>query len=152
MNRIVKTFKRAFQKMLLKNWDTIYVFVDIHETSMKPTWTVEMSTEFYPKSLETLQLMSNHKNIKLILWSSSLPETNLKYKELFASHNIHFSAINSNPFEKSTVYADFDTKPYISVGLDDKFGFSFEEDWPALYDYFLFQLLEDYNPIIVDIF
>lgn len=136
MSRLVKTFKHQFAKMKARNWDTVYVFVDMHETVLMPTWSVEMSINPYRLSIETLQLMSSHPNIKLILWSSSLPETNLSYKEWFETKGIYFDAINSNPNEPSTPYADFDTKPYMSVILDDKAGFQ-ESDWETLYDYFV---------------
>lgn len=136
MSRIVDTFKQAFKKMNHKKWDTIYVFVDMHETVVLPTYETKKSEEFYNKSIETLQLMSKHKNVKLILWSSSLPEINLSYKEQFRLLGIEIAAINSNPFEENTSYADFKTKPYMSVILDDKAGFR-PGDWVFLYDYFL---------------
>ena len=138
MNRLVKTFKYGFQKMISKpGWDTIYVLVDMHETVLVPTWSTAPSETIYPKAVETLRLMSQHPNIKLILWSSSLPETNLKYQREFKERGVIFSAINANPFEEDTVYADFKSKPYMSVILDDKAGFDAKDDWEALYDYFI---------------
>lgn len=134
MNRLVKTIKTQFEKMVEREWDTLYIFVDVHETIVPPTYSVQMSTEFYPKALKTLQLMSSHKNIKLILWSSSLPATNLDYQKMFKEKGVNFEAINGNPFEASTPYADFDSKPYMSLILDDKAGF-LQSDWESLHDY-----------------
>ena len=136
MSRLVKALKLAFQKMESRRWDTVYIFVDMHETVVEPTWSKELATTLYPKAEPTLQMMSAHPNVKLILWSSSLPETNLEYQKFFLQKGIRFSAINSNPFEGSTVYADFDTKPYMSLILDDKAGFQ-PSDWEELHDYFV---------------
>ena len=135
MSRLVNTLKKSFKKMIERNWDTVYIFVDMHETVMEPTWNSIPSVKLYPMALDTLKLMSEHENIKLILWSSSLPHINLEYQKLFKESGVIFSAINSNPFEKDTEYADFTTKPYISLILDDKAGFVPVSDWSPLYDY-----------------
>ena len=134
MNRIVKCFEKAFETAKKKNWDKIYIAVDLHETCLKPTWQVELSKEFYPFAKEALMLLSERKDICLILWSCSLPEINKQYSAFFKENNINFNYINENPECKSTSYADFETKLYFSVGLDDKFGFEIE-DWQALYKY-----------------
>lgn len=136
MNKLVKQFQKAFAMMERKReigWDKIYIGVDIHETVVKPTWTANIDKEFYEYAKETLQLMSNDKEICLILWSCSRPELNKQYSEFFQENGITFDYINENPEVTSTVYADFDTKLYFNVGLDDKFGFDVDEDWEAIY-------------------
>lgn len=137
MNRIVRQFEKAFDAIgKKKGWDKIYVGVDIHETMMLPTWSVEMSTEYYPFAEDVLRFMSEDSKICMILWSCSLPELNKVYHSNFKDKNITFDYINCNPECKSTQYADFDTKLYFNVGLDDKFGFIPTKDWPALHKYF----------------
>jgi hypothetical protein len=136
MNRIVRQFEKAFDVMRKRNFPQIFVAVDIHETILKPTWSKDLSTEYYENAKETLQLMSDNKNICLILWSCSLPKFNQMYKEFFEKDGIVFDYINENPECLSTEYADFDSKLYFSVGLDDKFGFEVEEDWVELHAYF----------------
>lgn len=136
MNRIVKQFIKQFEVSSKKGWDKIYVGVDLHETVLKPSWTATLDKEFYNDAKETLLLMSKSKNICLILWSCSLKELNQKYSEYFRENGIIFDYINENPEVTSTEYADFDTKLYFNVGLDDKFGFDIDEDWPALLEYF----------------
>lgn len=138
MNNIVRQLIKAFDLLERKReigWDKIYVGVDIHETVVKPTWTANIDKEFYEFAKETLQMMSQDKEICLILWSCSRPELNKQYFEFFQENGITFDYINENPEVKSTVYADFDTKLYFNVGLDDKFGFNVDEDWKALNDY-----------------
>ena len=128
MNRIIRTFDKAFETAKRKNWDKIYVAVDLHETCLKPTWQKELSKDYYPFAKEVLQKLSEMKEVCLILWSCSLPEINKEYFEFFKADNINFDYINENPECPSTDYANFDLKLYFSVGLDDKFGFEPEED------------------------
>jgi hypothetical protein len=135
MNRIVKTFEKAFETAKRKNWTRIYVAIDLHETALKPTWQKEISKEYYPFAKEVLQKLSDMPEVCLILWSCSLPELNIEYSEFFKQDGINFNYINENPECPSTEYADFDKKLYFSVGLDDKFGFLPEEDWESLYNY-----------------
>lgn len=136
MNRIVKTFEKAFKVAERKGWSKVYIAVDLHETCLKPTWQKEISKEYYPFAKEVLQKLSDRKDVCLILWSCSLPELNKEYFEFFKQDGINFDYINENQEVKSTEYADFDTKLYFSVGLDDKFGFDPEEDWGPLFSYF----------------
>lgn len=136
MNRIVKQFEKAFRVAKERNFDKIYVGVDIHETCLKPTWSTTLSTEFYEHAKEALQLISNHPNVIMILWSCSLTEHNDKYHNFFKDHGIKFHYINQNPECKSTEFADFESKLYFNVGLDDKFGFDPDEDWKHLIEYF----------------
>jgi hypothetical protein len=135
-NRIVNQFIKQFALQKKKGHEKIFVGVDIHETCMKPTWSTELSSEFYDCALDALRLMSMHKDVCLILWSCSLPELNKVYHKMFLNHGVIFNYINENPECRSTEYADFETKLYFSVGLDDKFGFVPEEDWPAIKEYF----------------
>lgn len=65
-----------------------------------------------------------------------MPELNKLYFNFFQENGINFDYINENPEVNSTEYADFDTKLYFNVGLDDKFGFDVEEDWKEIHTYF----------------
>ena len=136
MNRIVEIFKKAFKVANQRKFDRIFVGVDIHETVLKPTWSITLSTEYYEYAKEVLQMLSKRKEMCLILWSCTLPEYNKQYAEYFKESDINFNYINENPECPSTSFANFDLKLYFSVGLDDKFGFLPEEDWKALYDFF----------------
>ena len=45
---ILKAFRNAFERMNKKQWDTIYVLVDLHGTIFKPCYDGEEKYEFYP--------------------------------------------------------------------------------------------------------
>ena len=137
MNRIVKTFKLAFRTAKERSWDKTYIGCDIHSTILKPTWQKEISTEYYPYAKESLKLMSGMDDICMILWSCSLPHINKEYFDFFKNDGIKFDFINENPECASTDYANFETKLYFSVGLDDKFGFDPDKDWEEIYYYLL---------------
>jgi hypothetical protein len=143
MNRIVKTFISAQRVAKEREWNRIYIGCDIHSTTLKPTYSTELSREYYPFAKETLKMLSERTDICLILWSCSLPEINKEYFDFFKQDGINFDYINENPECSSTEYADFDTKLYFSVGLDDKFGFDPDKDWEALKEYLFLLGKED---------
>jgi len=126
---ILKAFDNAFQKKRERGWEKIYVFVDIHETILKPTYTDSSEKCFYKLAKETLQILSNRKDISLGLYTCSYPEEIQDYLEYFIENGIHFEHINSNLEEGNNKYACFSEKPYFNVLLDDKAGFDPEEDW-----------------------
>ena len=136
MNRYVRCFDNAFAYMKEKGWKKIYVGIDIHSTCLEPTWSDKMSDVFYKYSEETLKMMTQDDEVCMILWSCSKPQTNKGYHEYFLNHNIKFDYINRNPEVPSTDYADFETKMYFNVILDDKAAFMPEEDWKELFSYF----------------
>ena len=136
MNRIINVFDKAYRVSKERNFNRIFVGVDIHETILKPTWSRTLSTEYYENAKEALQLLSEREEICLILWSCSLVEDNQAYYEFFKKDGINFDYINSNPECPSTHFANFDLKLYFSIGLDDKFGFIPEEDWLAIKEYY----------------
>ena len=136
MKTISQLFDTAFATKARREWDKIFVIVDIHETILEPTWSEKRSNIYYPKALECLQLLSAMPDVCLIQWSSSSKENNEMYAENFADDRIYFDYINENPEVPSTVYADFDSKLYMNVILDDKAGFE-PSDWIELYDYLI---------------
>lgn len=136
MNRIVKTFEKAFQRRLERGHEKVFVLVDLHETCLLPNYE-GLATEYYPLAKEVLQAMSKFEGICLIMWTCSTEEDRAKYDEMFRKDDVIFEHINENPEVAGKVkWGDFDTKMYANVGLDDKFGFSPEEDWVALAEYF----------------
>ena len=143
MSNIIKSFEDAFGRSKAKGWDKVYVMVDLHGTIFKPCYHKEEKFEYYPWAKETLQLMSkfnkNNVSIVLILWTSSTPESLKPYYVKFLDDKIDFRYINENP-EVSAQSTDpksscFTNKYYFNVGLDDKFGFDPEHDWPEIYKF-----------------
>lgn len=139
---ITKSFEVAFERMRAKNWDTIYILVDIHGTVFKPSYHKEEKFEFYEHAKGALQMLSEWSSIKLIMWTSSTPEMIKKFLDVFEENDIHFDYVNENPEVKALPTdpksSDFSNKFYFNIGLDDKFGFDPEEDWGEIIKYFYF--------------
>jgi len=132
---IIKPFEFALEQKKAKNWDCIYVAVDIHGTIFKPTFSNEEYFDYYPYAKETLQFLSDRPDVKLILWSSSHFNKLLLYLYFLNADYIHIDGINSNEEVIDTELASFKDKFYFNVGLDNNFGFEPETDWKVVYDY-----------------
>ena len=133
---IEKSFDNAFKKMNERNWEKIYVLVDIHDTIFEACYHNKEEYKWYPFAKEALQIMSYADRICLILWSSSYDEV-LKemYGKVFEENHIKFDYININPETENNDLSCFDKKTYFNVGIDDKFGFDAETDWETVYEY-----------------
>jgi hypothetical protein len=133
---IEKSFDGAFKRMKDRNWEKIYVLVDIHDTIFKACYHDKEEYKWYPFAKEALDIMSHARQICLILWTSSYRDViRDTYGEEFKKNNIKFDYININPETKNTDISCFDEKTYFNVGIDDKFGFDAETDWENVYDY-----------------
>jgi len=136
---IVKAFDNAFKRAQDKNWDYIYILVDVHGTIFKPSYLNEEKYEFYPYTKEVLQLLTLYTNVKLICWTSSTNQAVLDYGVVFNRNDIYFDYLNCNPeVERQPTdpeTLDLSSKYYFNVGIDDKFGFEPETDWKLIYDY-----------------
>jgi hypothetical protein len=131
-NRIVRTYERAMETKKERDWDRIYVIVDLHGTVLAPNYE-GLATEFYPHSKCVLKHFSDRKDIILIMWTCSTEEDRTAYNEMFAKEGIKFDYINENPEVKGKLkWGDFDSKMYANLVLDDKAGFEWQEDWQAL--------------------
>ena len=126
---IKKAFEAAFSRMKEKNWEKIYVAVDIHDTILRACYEAEETYDYFPLAFECLWLMSQRNDICLILWSSCHKEVLARYVNHFLSDGIRFDYVNANPEVEDTPLQCFGEKLYMNVGLDDKFGFDAEYDW-----------------------
>jgi hypothetical protein len=136
--------EKSFRIMKKRGWDNIFIFVDIHETILKPNWNADtVPHEYYPYALEVLQNMSDRKDIRLILYTCSHEEDVNKYLSMFKRDGVNFESVNTNPYAASTDYACFDQKPYFNSILDDKAGFDADLDEDGVNDWLrIKQLLE----------
>lgn len=137
MLSISQTFGRAFDTMKKRNWEKIFVLVDIHDTIIKSDYCIDIQNpQFYPNALEVLEMLTFRKDVSLILWSSCTTEKLKEYQIEFIKHgHVIFDHFNYNPEVQSTEYACFADKPYFNVIIDDKAGFDAENDWTELLDY-----------------
>ena len=85
---IAKAFEVAFNRKIEKNWEKIYVVVDIHDTILRASYENEESYDYYPYSREALQLMTNREDICLILWSGCYDEKMSEYRAHFAEEGL----------------------------------------------------------------
>lgn len=126
---IKKAFEAAFIRMREKNWEKIYVAVDIHDTILRACYDDEETYDYFPSAKEVLQTMTLRDDICLILWSSCHRDKLKEYVRHFLDDGIRFDYINENPEVGNTHLQNFEEKLYMNVGLDDKFGFDAENDW-----------------------
>lgn len=132
---IYKVFEKGFKIAEERNWDSIFIGIDIHDTILKPNYG-GVSTEYYPHAKKCLQLLSERKDTHIFIWTCSHPEDAKFYQDLFAKDGINFPYINENPMVINTKYGNFDKKPYANVIIDDKSGFE-PSEWEGLYNYLI---------------
>lgn len=136
-------FQRALEKKKSRGWEKIFVCVDLHNTIIQSPWRTEsgyssdkIEREPFPYALRTLRVLSERYNdVSLILWSSS-KEENLRDIVQWLKHNrITIDYINENPEVPNTETADFSSKFYFNVLIDDKAGFDGATDWKVFWEY-----------------
>ena len=132
---IEKSFDAAFKRMKERNWEKIYVLVDIHDTIFEACYRNKEEYKWYPYAKEALDIMSHAQEISLILWTSTHKNIIDEYIGYFKANSIRFDMVNVNTETQNTDLSCFDEKTYFNVGIDDKFGFDAETDWKIIYDY-----------------
>lgn len=135
---IIDSFERAWKGAKKKNWDSIYIAVDIHDTIFYGNYkSTELPTEFTPGAQMTLKMLSDRNDIVLILYTCSHPHEIEKYKQHLVEHGINFIHANINPSVIDNELGCYSHKPYFNVLLEDKAGFNCETDWFEIYDWFI---------------
>lgn len=120
----------TYEKKIVRNWDTIYWAIDIHDTCVVANYkSGDIPTEFFPYAKKVLQRLSKRTDTKLFLYTCSHPHEIEQYFAFFNEHKIKFHWCNENPEAVNTAYGFFDKKPYSQILLDDKAGFDPFEDW-----------------------
>lgn len=132
---ILTAFRAAFERKKEKNWEKIYVLVDIHDTILKACYQAKEQYKYFAYAKPALRLMSERSDICLILWSSCFDKDIRNYSETFGKEGINFQYINVNPEVEQTSFQDFRQKLYFNVGIDDRFGFEPHKDWRHLWHY-----------------
>lgn len=152
MNRLVQQLEKSFNQLTRRKWDKIYVAVDIHETVMEPTWSDTLSHKFYEDSIETLRLLSDRKDVCLILWTSSNKANAQSYFDILKVEGVKMDYINENPEVTDKHYADYASKFYVNLILDDKAGFIPSLDWRAIKGYLKLKNLFEEGVIVKEVF
>ena len=133
--RLISYIEKVFNGLNNGSFKYIYIMVDVHNTILNPTFDKKETFEYFPYAKETLQLLSEKENIKLIMWTSSYDEKIQMYLKHFEENRIIFNFVNENKEYGNVSFACFDTKFYYDIGIDDKFGFDAEHDWKEIYTF-----------------
>ena len=132
---ITHAIKNCISNARLKGWSKTYWAFDIHGTILKPTFNAGvLSTEFYPYAKETLQLISQQRDIVRILYTCSYPHEIVAYLKFFEKNGIHFDHVNENPDICAGAYGHYAQKFYFNVLFEDKAGFDPLTDWKQVYE------------------
>ena len=128
MNPLIKRIYDAREYQKQKGWEKTYWAIDLHNTIIKSTHKKVQEgdkpwRDCYPYAIESLKELSLRKDICLILYTSSFQKEIDNIDEWFISQGINFQYVNNNPECPNTEYADFNTKFYFDVLIDDKAGF-----------------------------
>lgn len=132
---LISYIEKVFNGLNNGSFKCIYIMVDVHNTILKPTFDKKETFEYFPYAKETLKLLSDNENIKLIMWTSSYDEKIQMYLKHFEENGITFNFVNENKEYGNVSFACFDTKFYYDIGIDDKFGFDAENDWEEIYTF-----------------
>ena len=131
---IIRAFQNAFKNAKIRNWDKIYVFVDVHGVLMESNYK-GVSVVIHPECLEPLRRMSNDPFFVLIMWTCSTSDEAAHYFKIFEDLGIKFKYLNDNPEVKNgNGYGDYSKKQYANILIDDKAGFEVS-DWFAINDF-----------------
>lgn len=126
----VFNIERSFQWKKERGWDTLYWLIDLHDTVFPGKYASDQDYEVYAGALEVLKWISDREDQKIVIWTSSYAAHYHEVKEFFEKeHIITLDYHNDNPECGNTDYADFTTKPYFNILLDDKAGFVGDTDW-----------------------
>ena len=137
---ILKWIKEMFEHAEKKKWFETYWSFDIHGTISKPDYRKDnKEIIYYPYAKETLKILSERKDIIMIMNTSSYPDELEIYKKQFKNDNINFNYFGENPEVTSAggSFGYYKTKFYFNVEFEDKAGFDPKRDWKFLYEYFL---------------
>lgn len=132
---VIKAFEKAFGEKERKNWDKIYVLVDLHDTIMHGVHQENEIYWWYEWSLIALKMMSMRDDISLILWTGSHKDKIDGFLAEMNKRGITFDYVNENPEVKDDEFYCGRNKLYFNVGIDDRFGFDPETEWKEIVEY-----------------
>lgn len=129
------SIKRAYETLDSRNWDKIYIALDLHDTVMESNYK-DAHGGLLEIAIEPLRVISNLPEVSIILYSCCHEKDYNTYIELLRKNGIKVDYFNTNPEIKNTVTGCFDRKFYYSILIDDKAGFD-PAEWPLVKEWFL---------------
>lgn len=132
MNQAVKN---AFKKKRDRKWDKMYWMIDVHDTILAGEYSSTQSYNPSKEAVEVLKWLWDRDDMVVLIWTSSYHKDFERMAKWFwKTHGIGFDYFNENPECGNTDYAEFETKPYFNILLDDKAGFDIKKDWRKIRD------------------
>lgn len=119
---IGRAIRMAMTEKSDKHWDKVYVAVDFHGTVVKNSRDHDVAG-YQLGAREALRMMTDRRDIVLILWTGSHPEQISAATNSMLDDGIRFDYVNCNPEVGATERFCPDGKMYFNVGIDDRFGF-----------------------------
>jgi len=141
MAAIINVIQRQYEKQMRNKWYESYFLVDMHGVISRPHHD-KLKLDLYPFALESLSLLTNRSDIRMILYTSSNEYQILYYTIQLEKLGVEFDYINDNPEIGEGDVGCYDKKPYFDVYLDDKAGFDAETEWWDIWKF----LREDKRP------
>ena len=132
---LISYIEKVFNELNRGSFKCVYIMIDVHNTILRPSFDKKETFEYFPYAKETLKLLSDNENVKLIMWTSSYDDKIKMYLKHFEENGIIFNFVNENKEYGNVSFACFDTKFYYDIGIDDKFGFDAENDWEEIYTF-----------------
>lgn len=96
--------------------------------------TFENYKELAPFCANVFNVLRQHDENCPILWTSSHTGPILDMTAWLSARGVTFDYINGNPECPDTELCSFGSKFYFNILLDDKSGFSWQEDWKDIYE------------------
>lgn len=133
LNEVIeKTIDRYFDE----KWDAFYFAIDLHGVILKHSYDPRFNDDnevIYEECIQPLQIFSNNKRIRLILFTSSYDDYTESFVKWFKDkYGVTFDYVNENPECGNSRTGDFTKKFYYNIILDDKAGFDPEKDWDVV--------------------
>jgi hypothetical protein len=126
----VFNLERAFLDKTRRNWNKLYVCIDVHDVIIEGKYNLmNEGADYCPNALAVLRNLSKRWDIVLILWTSSHLEPTARLLKKLDDEGAVFKYVNENPECPNTELCDFRRKFYFNVLLDDKAGFDPKTDW-----------------------
>jgi hypothetical protein len=123
---LLQSITKAYKTAVQREWNTIYVLVDVHDTIADSNYTSDV-VKFFPHAIDALKKLSKLPEVYLVLWTSCYEQDYSKYLDKLKELGVEFKAVNKTPIQ-NTKTGCFDLKPYFSILIDDKAGFD-PNDW-----------------------
>lgn len=133
---LIKAIKQAYKTKEEKQWPKLFWAIDLHGVCLNSNYANSNYTFINDKVVEALQLLQQHSENELIIWSSRHDFEKPSILDFFAKNGINIKYFNTNPLVNNTITGDFTQKFYFNILLDDKAGFDPDIDWQTIIDFY----------------